>query len=213
MGTSKLFKEYLGQNGIFFKNKFYRNFFIQLFISNAKKLLENHIWDDKDFSLINNFKKNLLNDNYKISSKLESEIGIGAIISFKKDAPSHSAIIDENICLVELPDSDGYYGIIHSIEHINNLIQGGKTDIPPNKLLYSKDIASLEESDFIEGKIEEVESNEEIEEFNIDQDSSNDFKSNELFGSKPVIGSSNIQFCGLCKRTPIITIFCLIPCE
>ncbi len=179
MGTSKLFKEYLGQNGIFFKNKFYRNFFIQLFISNAKKLLENHIWDDKDFSLINNFKKNLLNDNYKISSKLESEIGIGAIISFKKDAPSHSAIIDENICLVELPDSDGYYGIIHSIEHINNLIQGGKTDIPPNKLLYSKDIASLEESDFIEGKIEEVESNEEIEEFNIDQDSSNDSKSNE----------------------------------
>ena len=150
MGTSNLFKEYLGRNGIFFKNKFYRNFFIQLFISNAKKLLENHIWDDKDFSLIDDFKKDLLNDNYIISSKLESEIGIGAVISFKNNSPSHSVNIEDNICIVELPDSDGYYGIIHSIEHINNLIQGGKTDISPDKLLYSKDLTSLEEFEFVE---------------------------------------------------------------
>lgn len=163
-GTSTLFKEYLNNKNNFFKNKFYRNFFIQLFISNAKKFLENHIWDDKDFSLIDDFKKDLLNDNYKISSKLESEIGIGAVISFKKDAPSHTIHIDDNICVVELPDSDGYYGIIHSIEHINNLIQSGETDIPPEKLLYSKDISSLKEFDFIE-EIESPSSSNEIEDY------------------------------------------------
>lgn len=161
-GTSKLFKEYLIDKNNFFKNKFYRNFFMQLFISNAKKLLENHIWDDKDFSLIDNFKKDLLNDNYRISSKLESEIGIGAVISFKKDAPSHLVNVEDNICVVELPDSDGYYGIIHSIEHINNLIQGGKTDILPDKLLYSKDINSLNELEFIE-EIESPAPEDEIE--------------------------------------------------
>ena len=163
-GTSKLFKEYLSGRNNFFKNKFYRNFFIQLFISNAKKLLENHIWDDKDFSLINNFKKDLLNDNYKISTRLESEIGIGAVISFKKDAPSHLVNVDENICVVELPDSDGYYGICNSIEHINNLIQGGRTDISPDKLLYSKDISSLEEFEFIEEEDELFDFDEKIEE-------------------------------------------------
>ena len=148
-GTSKLFKEYLSDIGNSFKNKFHRNFFMQLFVSNAKKLLDNHIWDSKDFSTINNFKKNLLNDNYKISSRLESEIGIGAVISFKKDVSAHSAFLDEDIFIVELPDSDGYYGIINSMEHINNLIHSGETNILLDNLLYGKDITSLEEYNFI----------------------------------------------------------------
>jgi len=144
-GTSMLFKEYLNDERNSFKSKFYRNFFIQLFISNAKKLLDNHIWDGKDFSIINEFKKNLLNDDYKISSKLESEIGIGAVVSFKEEVPAHSVILDDDIYVVELPDSDGYYGIINSMDHVHNLIHGGDTNIPLEKLLYAKDLDSLEE--------------------------------------------------------------------
>ena len=144
-GTSMLFKEYLNDERNSFKSKFYRNFFIQLFISNAKKLLDNHIWDGKDFSIINEFKKDLLNDEYKISSKLESEIGIGAVVSFKEDVPAHSVILDDDIYVVELPDSDGYYGIINSMDHVHNLIHGGDTNIPLEKLLYAKNLDSLEE--------------------------------------------------------------------
>ncbi|MBR3214438.1 MAG: hypothetical protein IKF79_08025, partial [Methanosphaera sp.] len=144
-GTSRLFKEYLNDEGNAFKSKFYRNFFIQLFISNAKKLLDNHIWDGKDFSIINQFKKDLLNDDYVISSKLESEIGIGAVVSFKEEVPSHSVISDDDIYVVQLPDSDGYYGIINSMDHVNNLIHSGDTNIPLDKLLYNKDLTSLEE--------------------------------------------------------------------
>ena len=143
-GTSMLFKEYLKGDGTF-KNKFYRNFFIQLFISNAKKLVDNHIWDDKGFSIINKFKQDLLNDNYRISSKLESEIGIGAVISFKKDVPSHSIVLEDEVYIVELPDSDGYYGIINSIEHIHNLIQSGNTNISQDNLLFNKDLSYFEE--------------------------------------------------------------------
>ena len=40
-----------------------------------------------------------------------------------------------------------------------------------------------------------------------------EFEIYDAFGSSPVNGSSKIQFCGLCNNTPLIIIFCRIPCE
>lgn len=189
-GTSKLFKEYLNE-GNTFKNKFYRNFFIQLFISNAKKLLDNGIWDDKDFSIIDAFKKDLLNDNYIISSKLESEIGIGSIISFKKEVPSHSVDFEDGIYVVELPDSDGYYGIINSIEHIHNLIHGGNTNISQEKLLFNRDLNSLEEPEHVDEEGINLEHESPVEE-PIDSESkpSNVNKPKDFVSFSPVVNQT-----------------------
>ena len=148
-GTSDILKSYLIGRQDSFRKKFYRNFFIQLFLSNAKKLTNNHIWDEKNFSYVNNFKEILLNDNYKISNKLESIIGIGAVISFKNQAPAHSAFLENNVVVIELPDSEGYRGIITPINEINGMIHGDKTNISPDKLLCNEDISILKEPSLI----------------------------------------------------------------
>ena len=147
-GTSNILKSYLLKDDSFMK-KFYRNFFIQLFLSNKQKLLNNHIWDEKDYSIVDNFKQYLLNDDYLISRRLKSIIGMGAIISFKKDVSGHLAYLDDDIFIIELPYSDGFKGIVTSIEEINNDIHLDKTDIKSSNLLYGINLNTLEENEIL----------------------------------------------------------------
>lgn len=141
--TFKLLKYYLTKNNSFIQ-KFYRNFFIQIFLSNQQKLLNNKIWPEKDFERVNNLKKHLLNDDYVISKRLYDEMGMGAIISFKNDVFSQSISQDNDVTLIEFPSVEGYNGIISPIEHMYSLIHDNHTDIPSKTLLKNKNISTIE---------------------------------------------------------------------
>lgn len=138
-----------------FKNKFFRNFFIKLLVSNAQKLIFNNLWDEKNIGKINEIKKYLLNDDYEVSFELEKYIGKGAVISFKKDNHWRSAKKEDGILLVELTENDAYQGVAKSINEIYTEFEKGENDISLESLLYNKSLDNLllENKEIIEEEI------------------------------------------------------------
>lgn len=137
--TYEVLKEQLSQHydedRKMFKNKFFRNFFSKLLITNAEKLCANNIWPEKNIERILKFKNLLLNDDYKVSFELESLIGKGALISFKKDNYYRSVNKDHDILFVELTEDDAYEGMTKSVEELSREILNGNQDIKASDLL------------------------------------------------------------------------------
>lgn len=140
--TQQLFKAQLAKynedDQALFKNEFFRNFFIQLLLSNAEKLIDNDIWPEKDYSRIHILKEKLLNDDYLLSNHLQPFIGKGAVLSFKKEQTWRSVRLDDDILVVDLTEDDGYSGVITEIETLKTNIRSAKTDIKPESLLFHK---------------------------------------------------------------------------
>ncbi|MFC0015087.1 MULTISPECIES: DNA phosphorothioation-dependent restriction protein DptH [Allobacillus] len=124
-------------NNINFSRKFYRQFFVQLFLSNLNKLFQSDLWPEKGFYLTDDIKAKLLSDDFEISEELVPLIGKGAIVSFENDRYVSSVRIDEQVTLLNLPIENGYKGVIESIEHLFEKISSGKSDLPTEKLLYN----------------------------------------------------------------------------
>lgn len=121
-----------------FKNKFFRNFFIQLLLANTEKLIANRIWPEKKYEKMDTVKARLLNDDYEISKHLDSIIGKGAILSFKTNQTWRSIKIEDDILLLELTEEDGYSGVVEEIEELKTKIHTGQTDINPEGLLINR---------------------------------------------------------------------------
>lgn len=132
------------QGRILFRNRFFRNFFVDMFLSNANKFVINELWPEKSFDLIEQVKPKLLNDEYSIGYHLRPYIGKGMVLSYKKDANWRSARLEEDILILELAEEDAYKGIIKEIESIRNRLHNGETDIRTSALLaynyYQKEI-------------------------------------------------------------------------
>lgn len=120
-----------------FKNKFFRNFFIQLFLANVQKFQLNGIWPEKSFELVEKYKSKLLNDEYQIGYHLDKYLGKGLVLSFRKEVSWRSAKIDDEVLILELTEEDGYTGVIEDIEFLKDRIQLGNTDIQKPILLTS----------------------------------------------------------------------------
>ncbi|MDV2884690.1 DNA phosphorothioation-dependent restriction protein DptH [Alkalihalophilus pseudofirmus] len=136
--TRKLFDSYLQKNingTTSFQNIFYRNFFAQLFISNATRLEQGGFWSEKNYSLTDGEVQCLLNDNYEVSTELKTLVGEGAILSFQKDAYHRTAALEDNVMLLNLTEEDGFRGITEPIQHLVDRIKEGKTDFEKEKLL------------------------------------------------------------------------------
>ncbi|WP_078410114.1 DNA phosphorothioation-dependent restriction protein DptH [Priestia abyssalis] len=118
-----------------FKHKFFRNFFVQLLLSNTEKFIANRIWPEKDYGKIDSLKARLLNDDYEISQHLNPIIGKGAILSFKTEQTWRSIKNEDDILLLELTEEDGYSGVAVGMEELKMNIQSGNTDINPEVLL------------------------------------------------------------------------------
>lgn len=123
---------------LLFKNSFYRNFFVEMFLANARKFVINDLWPEKEFHLIEQVKARLLNDDYEIGDHLRPFIGKGMVLSFKKDAAWRAARMDEDVLVLELAEEDAYSGVVEDIETIRNRIHDGKTDINPDDLLANR---------------------------------------------------------------------------
>ncbi|GAA0492767.1 hypothetical protein GCM10008986_18950 [Salinibacillus aidingensis] len=118
-----------------FKNAFFRNFFVQLFLANAQKFLANGLWPEKNFEDIEKVKDILLNDSYQVGNHLRPNIGDGMVLSFKNEATWRSAKIEDRSLLLQLSEEDAYSGVIEEVETIKSRIHQGKTDINTNILL------------------------------------------------------------------------------
>jgi DNA phosphorothioation-dependent restriction protein DptH len=118
-----------------FKSLFYRNFFAQIFIANAKKIFQSDLWPECDYHLKEDIIEKLLSDDYEVSTELKTLLGDGAILSFQKDAYLRSSYIEDNAMIVNLTLNDGFNGIVESIEVLTKKIQTGKTDFIKERLL------------------------------------------------------------------------------
>ena len=137
--TNKLFIETLtGEMGSTFTGKFYRNFFAQLFIANAKKLEQSEFWVGKNYLMSDDLIEKLLKDDYVVSDELTKYIGDGAILSFQKNAFHRSAKLEDNVLLLNLTEKDGYEGLVFPIKDMRNWIQEKENDFIKEDMLSSR---------------------------------------------------------------------------
>ncbi len=128
-----------------FRNKFYRNFFMQVALTNEQKLILNDLFNQSEIDMIDSLRSKFLNDDYNISNELEINIGKGAVVSFKQDNSFRALKKEDNNLLVELTEDDAYYGLLKSFEEINDEIHNGESEISPDYLLSNVSINDDEE--------------------------------------------------------------------
>ena len=126
-------------------NKFakliYRNFMMQLVIVSAEKMKLYNIWPNQNWDKIINsdIRTKLLNDDYEISNDLDTYIGRGSIISFKKSAFFNKGLEKrDDINILELSEQEGYNNIVKDIEEIKEKYIKGNSDFDINEMLISK---------------------------------------------------------------------------
>lgn len=134
--TKKLLIDTLsGESGDTFTSMYYRNFFVQLLIANAKKLDQSDFWKEKNYELTDDIIEKLLNDEYIVSNELKTYIGEGAILSFQKNAHFRSTQLEEDVLLLNFPERDGYEGLIIPMKKMRYWIQEEQNDFIKEKLL------------------------------------------------------------------------------
>ncbi|MGR9049737.1 DNA phosphorothioation-dependent restriction protein DptH [Halobacillus faecis] len=150
--TKKLFEENLtkvdvnGKNN--FNHQFYRQFFVQLLIANMNKLKQSGLWDEKSYSISNDVRYKLLSDQFEVSEQFIPIIGKGAIVSFERERYVRTVDFEDQITILNLPESDGFKGIVEPVHTLANDIVAEKTDFPIDNLLYyNYKYNSIEEDD------------------------------------------------------------------
>lgn len=118
-----------------FKQKFYKNFFVQLLISNANKMVQGGIWDQKGYNLHEAVIEKLVKLDFEISDHLTPYIGKGAVVSFKEGLSSRTAYLDEEINIINFSKEDGFNGIVKDMEQIRNWLHFEETDFIKERLL------------------------------------------------------------------------------
>lgn len=124
-----------GENCKDFTAKFYRNFFVQLLLSTAKKLEQSDFWKEKNYHISDQVIEKLLKDDYVISDKLSPYIGEGAVLSFQKDAVFRSAEYNDGVLLLNLTEMDGYSGLVKPVDQMWKWIQKDTNDFVKEDML------------------------------------------------------------------------------
>lgn len=124
-----------GEKGESFTGKFYKNFFVQLLIANARKLEISNLWPQKNYHISDDMVEKLLKAEYKIGEHLTPFIGEGSVLSFKKEAHVRSVNKEDNVLIMNLPEQDGYEGLVKSISDLWNWIQREETDFVKEDML------------------------------------------------------------------------------
>ena len=189
--THELLHKLLKGNSSKFINKFFRNFFMQLFLSNQQKLLVNEIWDEKDLARIEKFKPQLLNDEYQISRDLEGIIGKGSLVSFKTECHFPSITKTDGIQIIEITEDFAYKTLSKSVQELYAEIQSGETEFPLEDLLSQVDLNEIEHIPY------EVLSNDDVNDFDDGSDGNDvddsDFDDNETSDELNSHSASNLS--------------------
>ncbi|MFW5794327.1 MAG: DNA phosphorothioation-dependent restriction protein DptH [Bacillota bacterium] len=121
-----------------FINQFYRNFFMQLFVSNVKKMVRLDIFDEKKLEVLNDVKNRLANDDFMISDALESLIGKGTVISFEKQLTFSSCNLEKDMNILRFSEKHVYTGLSFHTEVIRKRFIEDVYDIKSEAILSNK---------------------------------------------------------------------------
>lgn len=119
--TKKIFRDTLNNNDDI-KTRIYRNFFMQLAVSSAEKLVLYEIGDaSQGWELVTNsiLRKKLLNEEYEIVDSLNEDMGDACVLSFKKDSYNMQKRLEDNILVIQRSESEGINLIAKKISEID----------------------------------------------------------------------------------------------
>ncbi|ACU07678.1 conserved hypothetical protein [Flavobacteriaceae bacterium 3519-10] len=132
--TAELLKEHLHKPG--FLSDFYKNFFAKIALTNAEKMKLFHVWDTQNWNVITeDYRKDLLNNNFTISNRLNKSLGNFGLIYFGSDVYKRELHIKEGFMRVNLQETDGYNFLVKSVDDLIHLFLKTETTIEKSKLL------------------------------------------------------------------------------
>ena len=135
--TAELIHEHLSKEG--FIAEFYKNFFAKLVLTSAEKMKLFQIWDNQQWNiLLNDYRTQLLNNDFVISKKLQPFIGDYGLIYFGNETITRSLTVSGNCMEVKLMEQDGYNFLVQSVDQLIQLFHHTHTTIDTNKLLASR---------------------------------------------------------------------------
>ena len=132
--------------------KVYRNFLMQLVVTSAEKLNLYNVCNEQNWMEIINtdLRRKLLNEEYEISTSMETVLGKACVISFKKGVVSSNITMQDEVMILEMSEEDGVNFITKSISEIGenlNQIKFDGTDIDTqDNIAPIKSEVSIEES-------------------------------------------------------------------
>ena len=137
--------------------KLSRNFFMQLIIVCCEKMKLYNVYPDEEWDyVIDSWREELLNDNFIFSHDMDTLIGKGTIVSFKSETLIESGYMDNDICILQYPETKGSSYMIRSTEEIEKDVCLAKESLP-------KRLVDLYESDSKSSQLEnEMEMNQTI---------------------------------------------------
>lgn len=118
-----------------FKEMFYKNFFVQLLLSNINKLVQGDIWPEKQYQLSQQVVEKLLKLDFVITDHLTDYIGKGAVVSFKEGRSTRAVYLEDQIQMIDFSQEDGFNGIVKSMEPTNEWIHNGENDLIKSRFL------------------------------------------------------------------------------
>lgn len=136
--TAALLRKHLTKEG--FLGEFYRNFFAKLAITNAEKMNLYKIWGNQHWEYVyNDFRSDLLNNNFEVSTSLDDVYGSFSVVHFEKGEKTTRAIkCEEDHVMVTLLEEDGYNFLVKSIDDLIELFHATQTTIDKSNLLVQK---------------------------------------------------------------------------
>lgn len=147
--TSQIFKETLIKKESNFKTNIYRNFMMQLVIVSMEKLKLYNIWPEQNWDAVleTDLRRRLLNEEYTISTELEPYIGVGGVVSFKKELQFRHVTKEEDVTILEFTEEDGINYITKGIDEIKEMLKYQYQDLDQSQLLanqYSEAAVAIE---------------------------------------------------------------------
>ncbi len=119
-----------------------RNFMMQLLINSCKKMQVYHVDDTQNWNAaLDEYREQLLNEEYVISDDIREGIGKGAVLSFKKGLIHKRTSFKEDVInFIEVPETDEYGLILKAVEEIVEKLNSANEELVP---LCKMDISNL----------------------------------------------------------------------
>ena len=135
--TAKLLKETLNVND--YTAEIYKNFFAKLVLVNAQKMQMYNVWEEQNWMLvIEQYRKQIMSNDFKVGTHLEELIGEFGVISFKTKTSIRKIEMREQGTLIQLLEEDGYEYLIESIRELIDFYLSDTSTIKKDELLYSQ---------------------------------------------------------------------------
>ena len=113
------------------EQKLTRNFFMQLVLTSCEKMKLYNVypdvcWDD----VLDEYREDILNENYEFSKAMDSFIGKGTIVSFASDVHNKQGTFDHDVCLLEFPEHQGSSYMVLSTKEIEKDLDSDREKLP-----------------------------------------------------------------------------------